>query len=171
MKHYKKYLLFLSFILLVVLYQVNKRAPISIKEEDVVKEEVIKKELKKVSKTDNKVSKKVKPLIFNKREISSVKNISNPDDLKVTNKFNPKWESITRKNILRNFKGQKVDLKIKHVKSLVYVKYNTGVLAEKVKVEIKLASGKVSRYNALVNSETGTIINTWNNEYEKFKKV
>lgn len=113
---------------------------------------------------------KVKPLIFKKREISSAKKIDNPNDLVVTNKFNPNWKEVTSKNILRNFKEQDVKLNLEHVKSMIFVKYNTGILAEKIKVELTLPSGKKSRYMALVDSETGSIINTWNRTRYEFRE-
>lgn len=103
----------------------------------------------------------------NGRTISSTKNV--PKDLIITNQFNPEWKSQYLKNIERSFFDEKVKVDIEHLRSLVYVKYNKGRLAEKVKVSITRENGRYSSYTALVDAQTGSLINSWNPMRYEFK--
>lgn len=102
------------------------------------------------------------------RSISSTQDV--PKNLVITNKFNPNWQKRYLKNITRSFFDEKVKVDIKHLRSLVYVKYNKGRLAEKVKVSITRENGRSSSYTALVDAQTGSLINSWNPTRYEFKE-
>jgi hypothetical protein len=103
-----------------------------------------------------------------RRTISSTK--SARKDLLITNKYNPDWQKRYLKSIQRSFFDEKVKIDIKHLRSLVHVKYNKGRLAEKVKVKITRENGRTTSYTALVDAQTGSLINSWNPTRYEFKE-
>lgn len=105
---------------------------------------------------------------YNGRQLSSTTE-SELKELKIVNSFNPNWEKNYLKNIQRSFFDEKVKVEIKHLRSLVYVKFKEGRLAEKVKVAITRENGRQSSYTALIDSETGAMINSWNASRYEFR--
>jgi hypothetical protein len=105
---------------------------------------------------------KIKRQFFRGRLVSNNGNEVDTKKLVIKNKFNPNWDKVFTKRINKNFFEEKIQLEVKHQQSLVYVRFGEGTLAEKVHVTITREDGRYSSYTALVNSENGMIINTWN---------
>lgn len=169
MKKKFKLVLFLSIGFLVVLsFFNNKGTSLDLKtleESNKSKDMLFVSDDKKID-----VLKDRKQYVYKNRQIASSSKINNPNDVKISNTFNSAWKDQFKLNLEKSFGEEKVDINIKHIKSLVYVKYNSGLLAEKIKVNLKRSNGDTSSYMALVNSETGSIINTWDRTRYEFKK-
>ncbi len=86
-------------------------------------------------------------------------------DLPITNKINDNWKDITYSNIndqLSLSPNANYKLSIKEIKPVVYIKHGIGQYAEHIMVSIQKDNKRSRTYEALVDSETGTVIQTWN---------
>ncbi len=103
-----------------------------------------------------KEEKKV-PQIFG-RKIMGHKKIDK--DFKIVNKYNPQWKNILKKYLLK-FQKKTVDVKVKLDEAYVMVKNGQGRLVEEVIVNYSEKGQHLSSFRAIVDSETGQIIKTF----------
>lgn len=96
--------------------------------------------------------------------------IMNTATLKKSNKVSEDWKEKYTKNFLRMLpKDQALkDFKIKVKKSLLKVKNNVGRNMEHIVVSYKKPNGYPFSFEALVDSETGAVIQTWNKTRYEF---
>lgn len=91
--------------------------------------------------------------------------------LKYSNKVNPNWKEDYRRKFLRMSAIKKVQkLKIESIKSIVKIKNNTARNLEHIKVSYLQENGDPFSFEALVDSETGSLIRSWNKTRYEFKK-
>jgi hypothetical protein len=87
--------------------------------------------------------------------------------IKTSNRYNKNWKKKALSNIKRNL-NDKFKVEIKHKKQNVLRNGTEKKLIEEVLVTIEHESGIKSNYTALVDSETGAIIDTMQRtEFEK----
>jgi len=87
------------------------------------------------------------------------------NDLPITNAINPKWIDTTYSNLRAQLNlgtTKQFKVSITELKSVVFVKHGIGKYAEHVMVSIKKDGGRARTYEALVDSQTGSILQTWN---------
>lgn len=101
-------------------------------------------------------------------------NPSNPkvkpelNDLKFVNSYNPEWKELLAKELML-FQPESVEVYFKPQKSVVKIlENNHAMFLEEVSVTYKTNLGPHS-FKALVNSETGKVIETWGKtHYDNF---
>ena len=97
--------------------------------------------------------------------------VQKSEDIKYINKTNPEWQTAYTKKLLRLGKGKKVsELKIEHQKSMVQVKRKSARNLEHVRVSYLNENGNPFSYEALIDSETGSMVRSWNQTRYEFKK-
>ncbi len=112
-----------------------------------------------------------------KRTISSIKKNSNNNpteqsdketrkvigggNFQLINKVNPKWKSLAQKNIKNVWFGQN-EIQIKEISKAIIIKHGIGRNVEHVKVSLINNKGLPASFDAYIDSENGTIINSWN---------
>lgn len=90
-----------------------------------------------------------------------------------SNNVNPKWEETYRKRFLHmagpeNIKG----LKILPKRSIIKIENNIGTYLEHIVVSYTSKDGKPFSFEAMIDSETGFPVQTWNQtRYEKKEKI
>lgn len=93
------------------------------------------------------------------------------DQINISNKINDKWKKLYESNFLRMVKGHEVkDLNIELKRSLLQIKKGSGQNLEHIKVSYTRPDGKPFSFEALVDSETGRTVRTWNQTRYEFKK-
>ena len=98
-------------------------------------------------------------------------NFSNLNDITLVNKVDKNWKEKYQKNFLRMTSKEKVKgFKIELKKSMVQVKNNIGRNLEHVVVSYIKPNGQPFSFEALIDSETGRIVQTWNKTRYEFKK-
>lgn len=85
-----------------------------------------------------------------------------PADYQVrpTNKFNQEWQQLMADELLAR-QEDKTQLFVKHQKSLFQIKGQKGRYIELVTVSFLMPDGQRSSYKALVDSQTGAVLKTW----------
>lgn len=97
--------------------------------------------------------------------------IENESDIKYINKTNPEWQKAYTGKLLRLGKAKTVsDLKIEHQESLIQVKRKAARNLEHIKVSYLDENGNPFAFEALVDSETGSMVRSWNQTRYEFKK-
>lgn len=81
-------------------------------------------------------------------------------ELEMLNKFNPTWKESLGHDLLR-FQNEETKVMIKEEFSIIQIQNGKGKYAEQVIVTYVLKNGSISSYRALIDSETGSIIDTW----------
>ena len=89
----------------------------------------------------------------------------------ITNKVSKDWKEkytkqFQRMAAIKDLKDFNVELK----RSIVKVSANTGTNFEHILVSYIKPNGQPFSFEALVNSETGTMVRTWNKTRYEFKK-
>lgn len=92
--------------------------------------------------------------------------------LKLINKVSDNWKDKFTKHFLGDIPQDKQakNLEIKHQKSIVDVKQGIGRNLEHIIVSYTKPDGKPFSFEALVDSETGAMIQSWNQTRYEFKK-
>jgi hypothetical protein len=88
--------------------------------------------------------------------------------LKIINQVNQSWQQLYQKRL--NQQGELSELSIELKKSLLKVKKGIGRNLEHVKVSFKRADGSPFSFEALVDSQTGSPIQTWNKTHYEFNQ-
>ena len=107
--------------------------------------------LKKINKKDLKVLKERKVVGSNFKKYNLI------------NKVNKDWKKLAKKKLAFTW-GHKIGriIEIKSIKPAIYVKHGIGKNIEHVKISLTDENGKYSGYEAYIDSENGSIIQTWN---------
>jgi hypothetical protein len=80
--------------------------------------------------------------------------------LEMENKINPNWKDILGNELLR-FQNNDSKVMIKEEFSIIRIQEDKGQYVEQVIVTYILKNGRINSYRALIDSETGSIIETW----------
>lgn len=90
--------------------------------------------------------------------------------LKMKNKINPKWRELMGEGLMR-FQSSTTKLLVKEESSLIKIEGDDvapeGQFLEEVKVTYLMANGDKRSFSALIDSETGTVVETWNRTLEE----
>lgn len=117
--------------------------------------------LKKINKNDSNI------IIDRKVVGSSSKKYT------LVNKINKDWKKLATKKLAFTW-GHKIGriIEIDSIKPAIYVKHGIGKNVEHVRISLTDENGKHSGYEAYIDSESGSIIQTWNRtRYEINKRV
>lgn len=108
-----------------------------------------------------------KTALLNGREIIGPQ--KTPSQIVYSNSFNQKWKKTYENHFLRMVGKNKIkDFKIQTKRSIIKIQHNTGTLLEHIVVSYKKENGSPFSFEALINSETGMTVQTWNQtKYEK----
>jgi hypothetical protein len=91
--------------------------------------------------------------------------------LEMLNKINSNWKEILGHELLR-FQKDDTKLMIKEEFSIIQIQNGKGRYVEQVIATYVLKDGTIDSYRALIDSETGAVIDTWDKTiYENYKKV
>ena len=82
-------------------------------------------------------------------------------ELIISNKVNPNWQESLGNELLR-FQEESTKVIVKDLGSFIQTRGGKGLFVNKVYISYLLDNGARSSFNALVNSETGKMIHTWN---------
>ncbi len=135
------------------------------KKEQITTHPTTKNELKKIRQTHTtpKHKKDIKYHYRNERRIIGKKAIkySNPETiLTMRNSISENWKEKMVKDLFR-FQKKSTKLMIKHEEEVIMVYGKKGRLAELVVINYHNADGSNNSYRALIDSQTGLVINTW----------
>lgn len=101
---------------------------------------------------------------------NSRKFINPTESLKFKNKVDSNWKKNLGHNLTR-FQPEGTEVLIKKERGLIFLKKNLGEYREQVLISYKLPNGKKSSYRAMIDSESGKIIYTYdrtiNENYRK----
>lgn len=128
---------------------------------------------RKISSIRSKVS---RPKIRKTPETPSPKreyvgSFSNLKNITFINKVDKNWKKKYKHNFQRMVKGQNFsNFKVKVKKSIVKVKGNIGRNLEHVIISYKKPNGQPFSFEALIDSESGHLVQTWNKTQYEFKK-
>jgi hypothetical protein len=117
--------------------------------------------LKKINKKDLKV-------LLDRKVVGS-----NSKKYNIINTVNKDWKKLARKKLAFTW-GHKIGriIEIESIKPAIYVKHGIGKNVEHVKISLTDENGKYSGYEAYIDSESGSIIQTWNRtRYEVNKGI
>ena len=88
--------------------------------------------------------------------------ISNvPDNIKFENKVNPNWEKELIKEFLDDEEEVEANLEVQKLESLVFIKGETGMYVEKVKIVVTEPKDMAGSFYAYVDSSSGEIFHAW----------
>ncbi len=91
--------------------------------------------------------------------------------LKMKNKISKDWQDKYKKNFMRmTFEEKLKDFTIEKKRSIIKVQNKIGRYLEHVVVRYVRPDGKPFAFEALVDSETGSLVQTWNRTRYEFKK-
>ena len=99
------------------------------------------------------------PRIFG-RKIMGLGNKKLPKNLKTVNKYNPMWKNHLTKYLLK-FQNPSVDVNVKLNDAYIMIKNNQGRFVEEVIINYLEKGERISSFRAIVDSETGFILNTF----------
>lgn len=103
-------------------------------------------------------------LLRNNRVLIGNFHVKNYEDenipLEMINKINPKWKNILGQELLR-FQNNDTKVLIKEEFSIIQIQEEKGRYAEQVIITYVLKNGSVNSARALIDSETGSIVETW----------
>jgi len=104
-----------------------------------------------------------------KREV--VGKFSDIGSIRVINKENKDWKELYSKNFLRMLGDTKIkDFNVKLKKSILKVNNNIGQQMEHVIVSYTKPDGNPLSFEALIDSQTGSVVQTWNKTRYEFNK-
>jgi len=134
----------------------------------VLKKALKKEPLNKATRTISSLPKNTKKKVLERKVVGSNKTMS---EINITNKVSKDWKEkytkqFQRMAAIKDLKDFNVELK----RSIVKVSANTGTNFEHILVSYIKPNGQPFSFEALVNSETGTMVRTWNKTRYEFKK-
>lgn len=80
--------------------------------------------------------------------------------LDIQNKINPNWKEILGHELLR-FQRDDTKVMLKEEFSIIQIQNGKGLYVEQIIVTYVLKDGTINSFRALVDSETGAILDTW----------
>lgn len=81
-------------------------------------------------------------------------------ELEMINKPNTNWKEILGNDLLR-FQNEETKVLIKEEFPVIKIQFGKGQYLEQVMVSFLFKNGNMSSYRALVDSDTGSIVETW----------
>lgn len=92
-------------------------------------------------------------------------------NLPMKNTINPEWKDVLGNDLLR-FQKEDTKIIIKNELSLIRVKNGEGQFLEQVIITYLQKDGTQNSYHAMVNSETGLVVETWDRTiHEHYNKA
>lgn len=136
-----------------------------------------KKEKKKISRSIASVNKNLKvndqrnkkDLLFKGRLVQLNGHHIKLEDIQPVNKVRKDWKKLYLKRVTQHFDNE-YKTSITHKKSLIFFMHGQAYNAEKVLVSITRPDGLKNRFEALIDSQTGRVINRWGGTRYEFKK-
>lgn len=121
----------------------------------------IEKHIAKITPQKKTKGKRRKPASVNKRNLTLLPDQASLKDLEVKNEVHKEWRKRMATNLMR-FQDEETKLLVNKLESMVILDKGKGLNVEKVHVKYITKSGRHYGFHALVNSETGHVIRTWN---------
>jgi hypothetical protein len=91
-------------------------------------------------------------------------------NLPMVNKLNPEWKEALGNELLR-FQKNDTKIIIKDELQLIKIKEDKGQYMEQVVITYFLKNGDQNSFHALINSETGNIVDTWDRTiHERYRR-
>lgn len=81
-------------------------------------------------------------------------------DLEMVNRFNPDWKEVLGNDLLR-FQQNDTKVMIKEEYPMIKIQNGKGQYLEQVVVSYLFKNGNFSSFHALVDSDTGFVVETW----------
>jgi hypothetical protein len=124
-------------------------------------------EQEKIINDNHLILRKDRVLIGDMKDI----NYQNEDiPLEMLNKINPNWKEILGHELIR-FQKNDTKVMIKVEFPIIQIQNGKGKYTEQVIVTYVLINGIINSYRALIDSETGSIIDTWDKTiHENYKR-
>lgn len=105
---------------------------------------------------------KEKVPVYNGRKVIGLKETEvNPDKIKISNHISPDWKEKVTEGLKAQGGEDLKEINIEKVESLIVVQDGRALNAESVKVILKNQKGEESSFRALVDSQTGKILESW----------
>lgn len=82
-------------------------------------------------------------------------------DLKIVNTISADWEDKLVENLKLQGGESLKDIQIKRVESLIMRRDGNAINTESVIISLKNEEGEVSKFRAMIDSQTGKILETW----------
>jgi hypothetical protein len=100
--------------------------------------------------------------VFEGRKIESKKKDKewNENNLDFANEFNPDWEELLTDRLMIGMDPH-MKLKIQKQKSFIKIISGRAFYVEQVAVKFTQSNGRVNSFTALINSENGKVISSW----------
>ncbi|MBY0413329.1 MAG: hypothetical protein K2Q18_04155, partial [Bdellovibrionales bacterium] len=90
--------------------------------------------------------------------------------LKMLNKVNPNWKDVMGKSLMR-FQPEDTKIMVKEELPVIKIQEGTGRFLQQVSITFLQKDGLKSSFRALVDSDTGSIVETWDRSiYEQVKR-
>lgn len=169
----KKIQIFLSVVALLAVsfsYQyfdkVQTKEMKKVKSTAKIEKKIIKNQIHPTKEKAKKPSRKIASVpsssVINKIQDRKIVGLSRIDkDFPITNSINKDWKTLAIKKLSHSIEdGTKIEIQL--VKPALYVKHNIGRYVEHVKISFKKPSGLKSGYDAYIDSQTGHVVQTWN---------
>jgi hypothetical protein len=91
-------------------------------------------------------------------------------ELSMVNKISPDWKETLGKDLLK-FQAEDTKIIIKDELQLIKIQDDKGQYLEQVVITFLLKNGDQNSFRALINSETGAVIDTWDRTiHERFRR-
>ena len=91
-------------------------------------------------------------------------------EMKFRNSPNKNWQQVYKRNIERMLNTKNANVKVTKKKSYIKFDNNTGRYLEHVLVQMTKPNGSPYSYEALIDSETGSMVRSWNKTRYEFKE-
>lgn len=106
------------------------------------------------------------------REIIGQHKGPNKNTIPMNNKVNHKWKELYKKAFFQNLdkSNQVKDFKITQKRSLIKVKQGSGQYLEHVLISYTKPNGQPFSFEALIDSQTGSVVQSWNQTRYEIKK-
>lgn len=121
----------------------------------------------------NKKSKPIDLVVIDSKKVITKREVvgSKGQKYHIVNSVNKDWKKLATKKLEFTW-GHKAGrlIEITNIKPAIYVKHGIAKNVEHVRIALTNEKGKRSGYEAYINSETGSIIQTWNRTRYEFNK-
>jgi hypothetical protein len=102
--------------------------------------------------------------MINGRKVVGLPSHQNKQSLKnfvPVNTPSPTWKKAVEKSIIRQAGGKVKDLEVKQLESLIWIQDNIPLNVENVTVSFRDPDGRKISFRAMVDSQSGRLIQTW----------
>lgn len=128
-------------------------------------------ESKNLEKNSENGARPIAPILYKGRTIIGQNNLifkTNPNIFPMANRVNKEWKSRLTESLTK-FQPKNVQVKVEHKNSYLQIEQDQGRYLEAVFVETIFADGKANSFNALVDSESGRIVDSW--DWSRYENI